>query len=142
MSNKTQPDKFEFEIVGDGYEWWPYKEVVYWANKQVSSSVSLNDIYIEILSNTTSALRLKYPDFPRTLVEERSGSANFKYKKLPYLEIELTDRKGRNDRSYNKVDAWTNTVPTTTKSYDYTFNTAETVIKNDELLKEYRILTE
>jgi hypothetical protein len=28
VSNKAQPNKFEFEIVGEGYEWWPYKPVI------------------------------------------------------------------------------------------------------------------
>jgi hypothetical protein len=60
------------------------------------------------------------------------------------LRIELTDRKGRRDRSYHPdaVDYWKNqrrvrdVLP---RRYDYTFNTNETVIKYDPQLNEYRV---
>jgi hypothetical protein len=32
LSTKTEPNKFEYEIIGEGYEWWPYKPVIHWAN--------------------------------------------------------------------------------------------------------------
>jgi hypothetical protein len=60
------------------------------------------------------------------------------------LHIELTDRKGRQDRSYHPdaVDYWKNKRPVRDdlpRRYDYTFNTNETVIKYDPQLNEYRI---
>lgn len=142
LSNKAQPGKFEFEIVGEGYEWWPYKEVIHWANSQVTSTKTLSDVYLEILSTSTDVLRTKYPDFPKTMIEQRAGVSSYQYKKIPYLEIELTDRKGRKDRSYNSNDAWSSVSPTATKSFDYKFNTSETVIKNDVQLNEYRVHSE
>ena len=24
--------KFEYEVVGEGYEWYEYKDIIYWAN--------------------------------------------------------------------------------------------------------------
>jgi len=28
LSNKAEPDKFEYEVVGEGYEWFDYKPIV------------------------------------------------------------------------------------------------------------------
>ena len=146
LSNKTQPNKFEYEIVGEGYEWWHYKPVVYWANQKVKEKVfpTLNDAYIEILSHNTSILRSKYIDFPYTDLEYRSQTTSnpYQYKKLPFLEIELTDRQGLMDKSYNAVDYWTPIKPqrdVKPRVMDYKFNTNETVIKYDKQLNEYRI---
>lgn len=146
ISNKTQPNKFEYEIVGEGYEWWPYKAVIHWANKKVEEGVftDLDSAYQYILSNTTDIIRGVYPDFPSTILEYRAQTTNspYQYKKLPYLEIELTDRKGRKDKSYNDTDAWIGLKPVRDlipNQYNHTFNTTETVIKYDEQLNEYRI---
>jgi hypothetical protein len=140
VSNKTQPNKFEYEIVGEGYEWHPYKAVVYWANEHSGVGKDfkdLNDCYIYILSNDVDTIRIKYPDFPETILEYKSSSSPYVYKKLPYLEIELTDRKGRKDRSYNpdKEDYWKPARPVRENrpnEADYFFNTNETVLKYDE----------
>ena len=35
ISNKAEPGKFEFEVVGEGYEWFDYKPIVLWANKMI-----------------------------------------------------------------------------------------------------------
>jgi len=32
ISNKTTPYKFEYEIVGEAYDWYQYKEIVFWIN--------------------------------------------------------------------------------------------------------------
>ena len=146
LSNKTAPNKFEYEIVGEGYEWWPYKPVVYWANKKVEEKVfpNLYAAYIEILSKTTDVLRSTYSDFPVTDLEYRAQLSNnpYQYRKLPLLKIELTDRQGRQDRSYHKTDAWEFIKPSMNSKpqvHDYSFNTNETVIKYDKQLNEYRL---
>lgn len=148
VSNKTQPKKFEYEIVGEGYEWWPYKPVIHWINDKVDKGEfpTLDAAYIYVLSNDVDTIRVLYPDFPTTILEYKMQltSKPYQYKKLPYLRIELTDRKGRQDRSYHPdaVDYWKNqrfvrdVLP---RRYDYTFNTNETVIKYDPQLNEYRV---
>jgi hypothetical protein len=100
--------------------------------------------YLYILSNDVEDIRNDFPDFPETVMEYHSNMPKYRYKKLPYLEIELTDRKGRKDRSYNldKEDYWKPiraTREVRPRQYDYTFNTNETVIKYDKQLNEYRI---
>ena len=146
ISNKAQPNKFEYEIVGEGYEWWHYKPVVYWANKKVEEGVfsDLSSAYKWILSDTVDNLRSNHPDFPITDLEYRSQDiiTPYQYLKLPYLQIELTDRQGRRDKSYHKTDVWSPIKPVRNlkpRVYDYSFNTNETVIKYDKQLNEYRL---
>lgn len=147
ISNKTKPRKLEYEIVGEGYEWWLYKPVIFWANENSGIGKPFTDLYSAyqyILSNTTDVIRGTYADFPETDLEYRAQLSNnpYQYIKLPYLKIELTDRKGRKDRSYNVLDAWSPYKPSMDqlpRVYDYTFNTNETCIKYDEQLNEYRI---
>lgn len=148
IANKTKPNKFEYEIIGEGYEWWYYKPIIHWANKKVSEQKfqTLEEAYIQILKNDVETLRKLYPDFPKTDLEYKSQLTNspYKYKKLPYLEIELTDRKGRKDRSYNldQDDHWKTYRPQINdlpRQYDYTFNTNETVVKYDDQLNEFRL---
>lgn len=152
ISNKTQPKKFEYEIVGESYAWWPYKAVVWWANEKVREGhfPTLDDAYIYILNNDVSTIRSNpnYLDFPITELEYRAmtslTSPPYRYVKLPYLEIELTDRLNRKDKSYHpdKEDFWKSIRPNRNdkpRIYDYQFNTNETVIRYDEQLNEYRI---
>jgi hypothetical protein len=74
VANKTQPNKFEFEVVGEGYDWWPYKEVVYWANDKVNKGafLTIDDAYKYILGNDTSVIRRVYTDFPYTILEYKA----------------------------------------------------------------------
>mgnify|MGYP006874755933 FL=1 len=39
ISNKTKPNKFEYEIVGEGYEWWSYKPIIHWINEKVDDGM-------------------------------------------------------------------------------------------------------
>lgn len=148
IANKAQPKKFEYEIVGEGYQWQPYKPVVYWANKKVEDGtfIDLQSAYYYILNNDVVTIRRVYYDFPETDLEYKAQLTNipYRYKKLPYLQIELSDKKGRKDKSYNldACDAWQNQRSVKNilpRQYDHTFNTTETVIKYDEQLNEYRI---
>lgn len=146
ISNKAQPNKFEYEIVGEGYEWWQYKPVVHWANQKVKDGIfpTLYSAYAYILRNNTSVIRSTYSDFPVTDLEYRDQLNNnpYVYRKLPYLKIELTDRQGRADRSYHLTDAWSPVKPVRDilpRVHDYTFNTNETSIKYDKQLNEYRL---
>ena len=34
LANKAAPAKFEYEVVGEGYEWFEYKPIVEWVNKK------------------------------------------------------------------------------------------------------------
>jgi hypothetical protein len=74
ISNKTKPNKFEYEIVGEGYEWWPYKPIIHWINEKVDDGMfgSLEQAYIDVLSDDVQTIREKYPDFPYTDFEYRS----------------------------------------------------------------------
>jgi hypothetical protein len=67
ISNKTQPKKFEYEIVGEGYEWQPYKAVIHWANENSGPGKAFPNLkmcYLYILTNDTEDIRLDFPDFP------------------------------------------------------------------------------
>jgi hypothetical protein len=81
ISNKTKPNKFEYEIVGEGYEWWQYKPVIFWANKKVEEGEfpDLYTAYREILSRNTDDLRSQYIDFPFTDLEYRAQLTNNPY---------------------------------------------------------------
>jgi hypothetical protein len=81
VSNKTQPKKFEYEIVGEGYEWWSYKPVIHWINDKVDKGKfsNLDDAYIYVLANDVDTIRNKYPDFPTTILEYKMQSPGKPY---------------------------------------------------------------
>ena len=148
ISNKTQPKKFEYEIVGESYEWWPYKPVIQWINEKTEEGLftTLQNGYQYVLTNDVATIRsnVDYSDFPVTDLEYRSNVSPYVYSKLPYLKIELTDKYGRQDKSYHPdtEDYWKLIRPrreVKPREHDYSFNTNETVIKYDEQLNEYRI---
>jgi hypothetical protein len=61
--------------VGEGYEWWPYKPVIFWANENTGIGKpfpNLYSAYTYILSNNTDDIRKTYPDFPETDLEYRA----------------------------------------------------------------------
>ena len=145
ISNKAEPYKFEYEVVGEGYEWYEYKEIVYWINSKVKSEVfpTLHDGYHYVLTHTLGEIHDEYTDFPELFNKPQ----DYYIKKLPYLEIKLTDKKGipDKDKSYTthttKVDNWSD-VKNNDGKYDYKLNSSEAILVEDEQLNEYRIHTE
>lgn len=154
ISNKTEPYKFEYEVVGEGYEWFEYKKIIHWINKMVKKQEegfdTLENGYIKVLSTPYQELLSTYDDFPE-IFYDRDIDAVWKIKKLPYFEIKLSDKKGLpdKDKSYTKEDNWTDIKKT--DKYDavaknrpnnYKFNTSEPIIVEDTQLNEYRVHTE
>ena len=72
ISNKAEPYKFEYEVVGEAYEWYEYKEIVHWINQKVKDGVfvgsttkdALENGYKYVLGNTLGTIRLTHQDFP------------------------------------------------------------------------------
>lgn len=145
ISNKAEPYKFEYEVVGEAYEWYEYKEIVHWINQKVKEGVfvDLDTAYKYVLGNTLGTIRLAHQDFPELFNKDSS----YKIPKLPYLEIKLSDKKGipDKDKSYTthttKTDNWSS-LDKSVGNNDYKLNTTETIIVEDEQLNEYRIHTE
>lgn len=142
ISNKTAPNKFEYEVVGEGYDWYDLKPVIQWINDHATDQSSFEYYYKEVLSLTYDQLRNKYLDFPEIFYYEENP-----YKvipKIPFLHIETADKHGRQDKSYHKdTDYWDDIRKTYVKGKDrYSFNTSETIIVEDEQLNEQRVHTE
>lgn len=146
ISNKAEPYKFEYEIVGENYDWFEYKKIIYWINKKVKEGkfTDLEDGYHYVLSTSYSQIITENLDFPKLFKAPQGGYIQ----KLPYLEIKLTDKKGLPDNSYSyntyedfAKDHWSDYSKTTDED-DYKYNTSETIIVEDEQLNEYRIHTE
>lgn len=141
ISNKAEPYKFEYEVVGEAYAWYEYKEIVYWINEKVKNGIFVDpeSAYKYVLSNTIGIIKATYKDFPDLFNKDSS----YKIPKLPYLEIKLSDKKGLpdKDKSYTKNDKWSNASKTCGED-DYKYNTTETILVEDEQLNEYRIHTE
>lgn len=139
ISNKTAPNKFEYEIIGDGYDWFEYKSIVEWINKQDTSVKSLDDWYKEVLNNNSITLKGRYPDFPSLFDETRE------IKKLPYLKMKHTDKKGTPERPHYQwgggTDYWGG-KPYDKNNQQYTYNCSEPCLVEDDQLNETRIRTE
>ena len=148
ISNKVEPYKFEYEVVGEGYEWYKYKQVVNWINDQALKEFEANNDWITneeyyekwskfykdildkyyklVLSTDYETLRNTYSDFP--LLFNMSGCI----KKLPYLMTKKTERKGTKDETPYKN-------PDEDKFKD---NKTSAILIEDEQLNEYRLRTE
>ena len=138
ISNKAEPYKFEYEVVGEAYEWYEYKKIVYWINDKFKSGEfkTLREGFEQVLTNYSSIVT-KYPDFPGLPMHTK------KLLKLPYLEIKLKDKQGLpdKDKSYTNNDKWTN-YSKIANTDDYKYNSVDTVILEDKQLNEYRLHTE
>lgn len=64
ISNKAKPTDFEFEVVGEGYDWFDYKDVIVELNERViTDSVmypTLEESYKEYLQNNRSVKKLPF----------------------------------------------------------------------------------
>jgi len=90
ISNKAQPEYFTFEIVGEGYDWYKYKNVISWIENiapynegltteqldflwnengyysiQETNAPTFYDAYTFLLTHTMAQIEAIYPDFPR-----------------------------------------------------------------------------
>lgn len=139
LANKAAPAKFEYEVVGEGYDWFEFKPIVEWINKQDTSVKSLDDWYKEVLNNHSITLKGRYPDFPSLFDETRE------IKKLPYLKMKHTDKKGTPERPHYKWDGgqtyWSG-LSTDIKEDKYSYNCSEPCLVEDDQLNETRIRTE
>lgn len=136
ISNKAEPYKIEYEVVGEGYEWFEWKPVILWCNQHIDADHTLLDRYKEVLSHTLGWLQSEYYDFP-SVFDRESG---YTIKRLPYLSLKLSDRKGTKDSNPN----WGIEIMTDKgKDVDsYSDNTVETILVNDKQLSEQRVHTE
>ena len=139
LSNKTAPSKFEFEIVGEGYEWMEFKPIVEWIH-YMSAKEPATNWWEFVLNQTSSSIHAAgYKDFPSLLDESRVIT------KLPYLQMRLTDKKGTPERPHYKwdggVDYWT--FYSSIKNQDnYSYNCSEPCLVEDSQLNEVRVRTE
>ena len=111
ISNKVLPEEIEYEIVGDSYDWYKYKDIINWINNKSKDNNTLKKMYEYILSNTLSTIKKRYPDFPYF---DKDG--NYMFRKLPYIR-----------RVHD------------TKDKDYEDNATELRLHKDDLLNEERL---
>jgi hypothetical protein len=116
ISNKTQPKEFEFEIVGESYDWYKYKNIINWINNMSANEDELKSMYIEVLSSTQKELLEKYPDYP--ILEDKQ--LNYIIKTIPYIRHIRKDVHGKEHLNFEK-------------------NTTDVYLVEDELLSEKRI---
>jgi hypothetical protein len=146
LSNKAAPAKFEYEVVGEGYEWFEYKPIVEWINKKSIEDSSID--WWKCVLNRTSKDIVKgntnwaaCPDFPSLFDEDRV------IKKLPYLKMKHTDKKGTPERPHykwdNGKDYW-HDLPHKDLNHDdeYSYNCSEPCFVEDDQLNEVRLRTE
>ncbi len=141
ISNKTAPKKFEYEVVGEGYDWYIYKTVIGWINQHKDDlfQSSLDDAYKCVLTTPYKTLRDNYEDFPELFNFDDAAIIT----KLPYLQLQLTDQDGLFYNSDKDLSYWANKQPNnTTKENNYSLNSSETCLIEDDQLSEYKLHTE
>ena len=142
LSNKAAPAKFEYEVVGEGYEWFEYKPIVEWINKQVvPEGESENYWWLQVLGKKSGDIEDMYPGFPGLFDRERT------IYKLPYLKMKHTDKKGTPERPHYKWDGgqdYWHTLPHKALGHDdkYSYNCSEPCLVEDDQLNEVRLRTE
>lgn len=157
ISNKAPMLKIEYEIPGEGYDWYKYRSLIYWLNKAVEKEVfgtscTLYNAYKNILSKDYDTLIKdpNYTDCPldKILFIENKKTNLWFLPRLPFLPIVLADRKGLPEISHNytKENFWQNQIDADPKRAnfrnDYLWNTSDAVIVYDKQFNEYYIRTE
>lgn len=129
ISNKTEPYKFEYEVVGEGYEWYELKPVIKWihdkVNKGLPNNITENLLdywYKEVLNNTYGDLQTLYPDFPYLYGKQ----IDYIISKLPYIDI---------------IKDYTLIPPTTTQDFEHTHNSSKTGLVYDVRQNDYNVRT-
>lgn len=154
ISNKAEPGKFEFEVVGEGYEWFDYKPIVLWANQKVEEEKfkDLDAAYDYIIGKDSKTIQNDYPDFPDFIKEGNYYNPIHRtIQKLPYLKLKLTDKKGTPEKprySWSKEgfnDYWEDyrDIPNNPgKNHNFSFNCNEVCLVEDDQLNEQRVHSE
>lgn len=145
LSNKAEPNKFEFEVVGEGYEWFDYKPIVEWINSQPLPTTTTDEDYWWkfVLDKTPQMIQQNYPDFPDLKYQgEWDNNHTRVIQRLPYLKMKLTDKKGSPERPSYGNDFWTGLNPNNDGSSKYQYNTNEVCLIEDDQLNEQRVHSE
>lgn len=121
ISNKTEPCKFEYEIVGEGYEWFELKPVIKWINDKASEQGTLEDWYKIVLGNTYGYLVKEYTDFPKLYKEQ-----SYKIPKLLYLDFK---------HKHSLLES------TADKDYEHTNNSSHTTLVYDKRQNDFNVHT-
>ena len=131
ISNKAEPDSFEFEVVGESYEWFNFKDIIVWISDKVlaanGTGVIFNTLengYKYVLSHNQNSIVTTYPDFPKLFNKEDS----YIIPKLPL--IPRLRRINPTDVGYIKGKD------------NYELNTANITLITDNLLNEDRVHTQ
>ena len=117
ISNKAKPEEFSFEIVGESYDWFTYKDIINWINENSPTDTMRKELYRLVLSNTQGMIQQMYPDYPKL----PNKPDNYTIRKLPYI------RRVRKDRTGSYIDD------------QFEMNSTEVQLIQDELLSEQRI---
>jgi hypothetical protein len=51
-SNNVKPEELQFEIVGDSYDWWKYKDIIRFVNSISANEEELQLNYLYLLTKT------------------------------------------------------------------------------------------
>lgn len=111
ISNKSKPKEFEFELVGEGYDWYNYKDEIIFLNDRVGTTIDSSEVVDadDSINGTYKNLEHSYRKYLKS---------NLSIKKLPFI---------KRVRS-SQTDTWES-------------NTTDVWLYYDELLNEYRIWT-
>ena len=150
LSNKAEPDKFEYEVVGEGYEWFDYKPIVQWINKMSKEDPKSDPDYWwkYVLGKTSEIIQQTYPDFPDF---KKQGYWDVDHTrtitKLPYLKMKHTDKKGSPERPAYEWEGnfetyWNKLNPKKDGSHKYGFNSNEVCLVKDDQMNEQRVRSE
>lgn len=131
ISNKAAPDRFEYEVVGEAYDWFEYKAIIVWANLHAKDFGTLEDAYKYILQTPYKQIRNNHSDFPELFGKDD----NFIIPKLPFLKLELVNRK----KGTKGLPQYYLEDP---KADSYKDNSDQTILVYDELLNECKVHTE
>lgn len=151
VSNKTEPNKFEIEVVGEVYDWHNHKPVLKWIADQIDVPTShveyedrLRDKFVYVLSHTYGYLCNHHVDFPRIFGMQKDEY----FAKLPYMRvtdavIPSLDPQIIGDKSGVKDIPDTNLTPEQQdRGFAHSDNTPTTALVYDSQLNEYRVHTE
>lgn len=111
ISNKSKPKEFEFELVGEGYDWYNYKDEIIFLNDRVGTTIDSSEVVDadDSINGTYRNLEHSYRKYLKS---------NLSIKKLPFI---------KRVRS-SQTDIWES-------------NTTDVWLYYDKLLNEYRIWT-
>ena len=109
ISNKAAPNTFDFEVVGETYDWYELKDLVEWLNDTANQTaiinkynnlynpdlaVNLENAFFAALSLTFVQIEEVYPEFIRPFKKEGSEFDNYKFPKLPFIKRVRKDTNG------------------------------------------------